>query len=59
MQTSAQPISRWLQGLRKDDVQAVYDAALDVAKGSITHPELLSIARLVLQEVESRHPEWT
>ena len=46
-----------IRSLRKAEVQDLYDAALDVAKGS-RQPHLAETAQLVIQQIRRIRPQW-
>lgn len=46
-----------LARLRKDEVKALYDAAVDVARGS-DQAALQETAQAILQQVRTLYPQW-
>ena len=54
--SSAELMAR-IQHMRKAEIMNLYDAALDVAKGS-RQPHLAETAQMVIQQIRRLRPQW-
>lgn len=54
---SSYELHQRLAHLRKEEVKALYDAAVDVARGS-DQAVLQETAQTILQQVRTLYPQW-